>query len=128
MGAMENGLVPGRTLPELQAVVDAWIRAKGRYWTPLSQYARLAEELGELGRELNHRFGDKPRAPKDGVGSIAEELGDVLFVVIALANSLDIDLDATLRGTLRKYEARPAAPEPSTGAAASLPGAAGPDR
>ena len=94
-------------LPAVQAFVDAWIKQRGRYWSPLSQYARLAEEVGELGRELNFRFGDKPRAPKDASGSITDELGDVLFVVVLLANDLGIDLASALTATLQKYERRP---------------------
>src|SRR5690349_3323223 len=54
-----------QSLPALQREVDAWLRRRGSYWQPLSQYIRLVEEVGELGRELNHRFGDKPRAAKD---------------------------------------------------------------
>ena len=93
-------------LPEVQAFVDAWIEQRGHYWSPLSQYARLAEEVGELGRELNFRFGDKPRAAKDANGSIADELGDVLFIVILLANYLGVDLASTLAATLEKYDRR----------------------
>jgi NTP pyrophosphatase (non-canonical NTP hydrolase) len=93
-------------LPEVQAFVDAWIKQRGDYWSPLSQYARLAEEVGELGRELNFRFGDKPRAAKDANGSIADELGDVLFIVILLANYLGVDLASTLAATLGKYDRR----------------------
>ena len=96
----------GSTLTELQALLDQWIRKHGRYWSPLSQYARLAEEVGELGRELNFSYGEKPRKQKDAGGAIADELGDVLFVTILLANDLGIDLDETLLATLRKYEAR----------------------
>src|ERR1700726_26370 len=93
-------------LPALQRFLDAWIKQRGGYWSPLSQYARLAEEVGELGRELNFRWGDKPRAPKDGDGSVADELGDVLFIVVLLANDLGIDLASTLTATLQKYERR----------------------
>ncbi len=93
-------------LPAAQAFVDAWIKRRGQYWSPLSQFARLAEEVGELGRELNFQFGDKPRAPKDANGSITDELGDVLFIVILLANYLGIDLASALRATLEKYEGR----------------------
>lgn len=97
---------PNQTLPELQALLDNWIKQHGSYWTPLSQYARLAEEVGELGRELNFRYGDKPRMRKDERGNINDELGDVLFVTMLLANDLGIDLQETLLATLRKYEAR----------------------
>jgi NTP pyrophosphatase (non-canonical NTP hydrolase) len=93
-------------LPAVQAFVDAWIKQRGQYWSPLSQFARLAEEVGELGRELNFRFGDKPRAAKDAAGSITDELGDVLFIVVLLANDLGIDLASTLTATLEKYERR----------------------
>ena len=66
----------------------------------------MAEEVGELGRELNFRFGEKPRAAKDAAGSITDELGDVLFIVILLANYLGIDLASALAATLEKYERR----------------------
>ena len=95
-----------QSLKELQELLDRWIKQHGQYWRPLSQYARLAEEVGELGRELNFRFGDKPRAIKDIDGAIADELGDVLFVTILLANDLGVDLHATLLATLKKYEDR----------------------
>ncbi len=87
-------------------MLDRWIKEHGRYWAPLSQYARLAEEVGELGRELNFRYGDKRRQPKDSGGAIADELGDVLFVTILLANDLGIDLYEILLATLKKYEER----------------------
>ncbi len=93
-------------LAGIQQFVDAWIKQRGRYWSPLSQYARLAEEVGELGRELNFRFGDKLRTVKDDAGSISDELGDVLFVVILLANDLGVDLTSALTATLQKYESR----------------------
>jgi NTP pyrophosphatase (non-canonical NTP hydrolase) len=95
-------------LSKLQRYLDEWIRERGRYWSPLSQFARLAEEVGELGRELNFRFGDKPRASKDAAGAIIDELGDVFFIVLVLANDLQIDLHAALVATLDKYEQRTA--------------------
>ena len=103
---MANDLDVPSALPEVQAYVDAWIKQRGHYWSPLSQYARLTEEVGELGRELNFRFGDKPRAAKDAAGSISDELGDVLFIVILLANYLGIDLASAVTATLEKYERR----------------------
>ena len=47
------------------------------YWDPLSQLARLAEEVGEVGRILNHRFGDKPKKPTEAPDDLEEELADV---------------------------------------------------
>lgn len=93
-------------LTAIQQFIDAWIKERGRYWSPLSQYARLAEEVGELGRELNFRFGDKARSVKDDAGSLSDELGDVLFVIVLLANYLGIDLASALTATLEKYEDR----------------------
>ncbi len=103
---MANDLEDPSDLHEVQAFLDAWIKRRGQYWSPLSQFARLAEEVGELGRELNFRFGDKPRAAKDAAGSMTDELGDVLFIVILLANYLGIDLASALAATLEKYEKR----------------------
>src|SRR5437879_2752437 len=103
---MPEGPLPA-DLRALQRFLDAWIKQRGGYWSPLSQYARLAEEVGELGRELNFEFGDKPRAAKDAGGSVTDELGDVLFIVVLLANDLGIDLVEALGATLKKYEHRP---------------------
>lgn len=93
-------------LTGIQAFLDRWIKSRGGYWSPLSQFVRLSEEVGELGRELNFRFGDKPRATKDEAGSVADELADVLFIVILLANDLGIDLKTALDATIEKYEKR----------------------
>ena len=94
------------TLDELQQFVDEWVRKGGGYWAPLSQYVRLVEEVGELGRELNHLYGDKPRLAKDKPQSLADELGDILFIVVLLANDLGVQLEAATRDVLTKYEAR----------------------
>src|SRR5438132_11546592 len=104
---MAEGPAVPADLPALQQFLDGWIKQRGGYWAPLSQYARLAEEVGELGRELNFQFGDKPRAAKDAGGSVTDELADVLFIVVLLANDLGIDLVKALRTTLEKYEQRP---------------------
>lgn len=95
-----------QSLAALQRELDSWLRRRGSYWQPLSQYVRLVEEVGELGRELNHRYGDKPRALKDAPGSLEEELGDILFIVLLLANSLEVDMATALTRVLAKYEAR----------------------
>ncbi len=101
-----------KSLKVWQQEVDEWLRHRGTYWQPLSQFVRLVEEVGELGRELNHRFGDKPRTPKDEPGSVSEELGDILFIVLLLANSLEVDLEAALMSVLAKYDARPSSSPP----------------
>src|SRR2546426_6580808 len=73
---------------EAQQAVDQWVgQFEQGYFTPLANVARLAEEVGELAREVNHQFGPKPKKPDEQPASIAMELADVLFVVICMANS-----------------------------------------
>jgi NTP pyrophosphatase (non-canonical NTP hydrolase) len=96
------------TIEEAQRAVDEWIQKSGGYWPPLSNLARLVEEVGELSREINHRFGAKRRKSSEPEGDIALELGDILFVTLALANEQGIDLDDALRRVLTKYGARDA--------------------
>ena len=77
-----------------QEAVDGWVsQFEQGYFPPLANVARLAEEVGELAREVNHHFGPKKKKPDEPEGSIAMELADILFVVICLANSQHIDLD-----------------------------------
>jgi NTP pyrophosphatase (non-canonical NTP hydrolase) len=95
------------TLADAQQAVDAWIsRFEEGYWPPLANLARLVEEVGELAREINHRHGSKPKKPDELDTHLALELGDVLFVLIALANEQGIDLAAAFEKVLEKYEAR----------------------
>jgi NTP pyrophosphatase (non-canonical NTP hydrolase) len=96
-------------LREAQARVDAWIsQFEEGYWPPLSNLARLVEEVGELARLLNHDFGHKPKKEDEPPQELAEELADILFVLLAMANEQGIDLDAALEGTLEKYRVRDA--------------------
>ena len=96
-------------ISEAQHRVDGWIsRFEEGYWPPLANLARLVEEVGELARELNHQFGSKPKRPDEAETDLALELGDVLFVLITLANSQEIDLDAAFERVLTKYEERDA--------------------
>ncbi len=94
-------------LKEAQARVDAWIsRFEEGYWPPLVNLARLMEEVGELSRELNHRYGSKTKRPDEAEQDLALEIGDILFVLIALSNEQGIDLADALERVLRKYEVR----------------------
>ena len=96
-------------LREAQRRVDEWIgRFEEGYWPPLTNLARLMEEVGELARLLNHEFGHKPKKPDEADQELAEELADVLFVVLVLANERGIDLDQALEGVLEKYRERDA--------------------
>jgi NTP pyrophosphatase (non-canonical NTP hydrolase) len=94
---------------DVQKQVDAYIgQFREGYFPPLVNLARLAEEVGELARELNHRFGPKTKKPDEPEGDVALELADILFVVVVLANQLGIDLDEALGRTLTKYRVRDA--------------------
>ena len=95
------------TLTEMQQAVDRWISQwEEGYWEPLANLARLSEEVGELSREINDRHGPKAKKPTEDDGDIAEELGDILFVVASIANSLDIDLEDTFERVMDKYDMR----------------------
>ena len=96
----------GVTLHTAQAQVDASIQALGGYWPPLANLARLFEECGEVARVVNQTHGPKRRKEGEHPAAIAEELGDVLYVLLALANSLDVDMDAALHTVLTKYKMR----------------------
>jgi NTP pyrophosphatase (non-canonical NTP hydrolase) len=96
------------TLKEAQERVDAWIgRFEEGYFPPLLMLARLAEETGEVARVLAHAHGKKPK-PGEAAGELAEELADLLFVLISMANSHGIDLEEAFLAALAKYEARDA--------------------
>lgn len=96
-------------LHDMQREIDDWISSfEEGYWSPLANLARLTEEVGELAREINHHYGDKPKKSDEPPGSIALELADVLFVVGALANSLEINLDDAFEQVMHKYRSRDA--------------------
>ncbi|MFH0936457.1 MAG: nucleotide pyrophosphohydrolase [Candidatus Woesearchaeota archaeon] len=81
------------TLKNLQEEVDKWAQQfKKPYWEPLSMFARLAEEIGEVARELNHLYGDKKKRV-DTEKNLGDELVDVIFTNICIANREKIDLE-----------------------------------
>ncbi len=95
------------TLKDAQARVDAWIsRFEEGYWPPLTNLARLIEEVGELAREMNHRFGHKTKKESEPEQDLAMELADILFVILVIANEQGIDLDDALERVLAKYRER----------------------
>ena len=92
---------------EAQLKVDEWIsQFEEGYWPPLVNLARLMEEVGELAREMNHRFGAKKKRTDESDQDLALELADVLFVVLVLANEQGIDLEDALERVLAKYRGR----------------------
>ena len=99
-----------RTLRDVQQEIDHLIKEEwhSHYWSPLSSLARLTEEVGELAREINHSYGEKPKKSSEEQGTIAAELGDLLYITASLANSLNIDLDDAFDQVMAKYRHRDA--------------------
>lgn len=98
-----------KSLGEMQQEVDAYIsQFKEGYFSPLSMMARMSEEVGELAREVNHNFGEKPKKADEADNSIELELGDILFITICFANSLGIDLTEAHNKVMRKFNTRDA--------------------
>jgi NTP pyrophosphatase (non-canonical NTP hydrolase) len=95
--------MPDKTLQEFQSDVDRWIQAVGGgYWSPHANLARIAEEVGELARLINHLYGPKPKKPTEAAQELGEEMADVIFALMCLANSEGIDLSQSLDQVLAK--------------------------
>ena len=95
------------TLTELQQRVDTWVRQfEEGYFHPLTNLARLTEEVGELAREVNHRFGEKTRKREEPEGDLAMEMADILFVLICMANREGIALQEAFDRMMAKVETR----------------------
>src|SRR3954452_22511383 len=95
------------SLRDSQQRVDAWIaQFEEGYFDALTNLARLAEEVGELAREVNHRFGQKTKKREEPQGDLAMEMADILFVVICMANREGIDLQDAFERMMRKVETR----------------------
>lgn len=96
-----------KTMQQMQIEVDEYIgQFKEGYFSPLSMIARLTEEIGELAREVNHQYGEKPKKSTETEKTIEEELGDILFVTICFANSLNIDLQTAHEKVMDKFTTR----------------------
>src|ERR1043166_103753 len=76
------------------------------YWESLSQLARLMEEIGELSRILNHKYGDKVKKATENPDDLEDELGDVIYTVLCIANREGINLDKAVQKALTKMETR----------------------
>lgn len=97
------------TIQEAQATVDQWIKDFGvRYFSELTNMAILTEEVGEVARIISRQYGDQSFKESDKDKNLADELADVLFVVICLANQTGINLEDALRKNLEKKTQRDA--------------------
>ena len=101
-----DGRIRSMALEQIQRDADDWIQKHTPgYFQPLMMLARLTEELGELSRAVSHHHGEKRPKPGEEKGDIADEIGDLLFVLACLANSLGISMDDAWMGLKKKlYE------------------------
>ncbi len=97
------------TLKEAQARVDTWIKTIGvRYFSELTNTAILMEEVGEVARIMSRTYGDQSFKKADLAKDLGDEMADVLFVLICLANQTGIDLTQALEQNLEKKTLRDA--------------------
>ena len=95
------------TIAEAQALVDKWINSTGvRYFNELTNTAMLMEEVGEVARIMARQYGEQSFKKSDEEVNLADEMADVLFVLICLANQTGIDLTDALTKNLDKKTKR----------------------
>ncbi|MDX9941870.1 MAG: nucleotide pyrophosphohydrolase [Bacteroidales bacterium] len=95
------------TLKEAQEKVDQWINTTGvRYFSELTNMAMLTEEVGEVARIMARSYGDQSFKESDRQKVLADELADVLFVLICIANQTGVDLTTALEKNLEKKTLR----------------------
>lgn len=98
-----------KTIQDMQKEVDTYITSfKEGYFPPMELIARLTEELGELSREVQHVHGMKKKKSTESESTLAEETGDLLFVLVCFANAQGIDLSEAINQVLNKFKTRDA--------------------
>lgn len=94
-------------IKEAQIKIDDWIKKYGvRYFDPLTNLAVLMEEVGELSRIFSRKFGEQSFKEGESDEGMADEMADILFVLMCLANQNDINLEDALRKSLDKKTRR----------------------
>ncbi|WP_294345702.1 nucleotide pyrophosphohydrolase [Sphingobacterium sp.] len=97
------------TIKEAQLVIDKWINSTGvRYFNELTNTAILMEEVGEVARIMARQYGEQSFKKSDKEVNLADEMADVLFVLMCLANQTGIDLTEALQQNLQKKSIRDA--------------------
>ena len=95
------------TIKEAQKLVDDWIQEYGvRYFNELTNMAQLTEEVGEVARIIARRYGEQSEKESDKAKDLGDEMADVLWVLICLANQTGIDLEEALKKNLDKKTKR----------------------
>lgn len=98
-----------KTLPEWQKEVDEWIKTVGvRYFSELTNMAILTEEVGELARIMSRTYGDQSFKKSDLDKNLADEMADVLWVLMCMANQTGVDLNQALQNNMKKKTERDA--------------------
>ena len=99
----------GVTIADAQEKVDTWIKTLGvRYFSELTNLAQLVEEVGEVSRIMSRRFGDQSFKSGEEDADLGDELADVMFVLICIANQTGVDLTTALEKNLQKKTQRDA--------------------
>ena len=99
--------MPTLTIEEAQHIVDNWVKTVGvRYFSELTQLAQLVEEVGEVARIISRTYGDQSSKKSDENKNLADELADVLFVLICLANQTGVDLTKAFHAGIEKRTKR----------------------
>ena len=94
-------------LKEMQNLVDQWIKKYGvRYFNELTNMAQLTEEVGEVAMIISRVYGEQSAKKGQELNDLGEELADVLFVLICLANQTDVDLEKEFKKKLEKKTVR----------------------
>ena len=97
------------TIEEAQKTVDQWINTTGvRYFNELTNMAMLTEEVGEVARIIARRYGEQSEKESDKNKDLGDEMADVLFVLLCLANQTGVDLSSALTRNLEKKTVRDA--------------------
>lgn len=94
-------------ITELQNTVDQWVNTVGvRYFSELTNMTILTEEVGELARLMARKYGDQSFKNNEDEKNIPDELADILWVVVCLANQMDINLEEAIQKNLEKKNVR----------------------
>ena len=95
------------TIQEAQKKVDEWINTTGvRYFSELTNMAILTDEVGEVARLMSRKYGDQSFKEDEGENQLADELADVLWVVLCIANQTNVDLTTAFEKNLTKKTTR----------------------
>ncbi len=96
-----------KIMKDVQKQVDEWVQQyKIGYFKPLEILARLTEETGEVAREINHLYGPKKKKATEDTKDLEGEIGDIIFTLACLANSLNLDMERGFKAVMDKVYSR----------------------